>query len=111
MSHLKTIGEQVGVRNAPGQRPEIHDRDETRQVEHLALQVLAVAQAAQVEQLRAWQEEHKQNLHLERQQHMSLVPDTCMPTPDSMQAALLSLHCTVTGLPPTLHLFCCMRGA
>lgn len=38
---------------APGERPELHDRDEACQVEHLPLQVLAVADAAQIEQLGA----------------------------------------------------------
>ena len=36
---------------APGQGPQLHDADEARQVEHLPLQVVAVAHAAQVEQL------------------------------------------------------------
>ncbi len=41
--HLEAVGEQVGVRGAPGQRAELDDADEARQVKHLALQVLAVA--------------------------------------------------------------------
>jgi len=52
-ARLEAVGEQEGVRLAPGQRPELLHRDEARQVEHLALQVLAVAHAAQVEQLGA----------------------------------------------------------
>ena len=36
---------------APGEGPELHDADEARQIENLPLQVLAVADAAQVEQL------------------------------------------------------------
>ncbi len=47
--YLKAVCEKVWVREAPRQRPEFHDRDEARQVQHLPLQVLAVANAAQVE--------------------------------------------------------------
>ena len=36
----------------PGEGPELHDADEARQIEDLPLQVLAVADAAEVEQLR-----------------------------------------------------------
>jgi len=49
--HLKAVSEQVGVREAPTERPKLHDRDEARQVEDLPLQVLPVANAAQVEEL------------------------------------------------------------
>ena len=36
---------------APGEGPELHDADEARQIEDLPLQVLAIADAAEVEQL------------------------------------------------------------
>ena len=41
------------MREAPAQRPELHHGDEARQVQHLPLQVLAVADAAQIEELGA----------------------------------------------------------
>ena len=50
-AHLKAVSQEIGVRCAPGERPELHDRDEASQVVHLPLQVLAVPQPAQVEQL------------------------------------------------------------
>ena len=50
-AHLEAVSEEVGVGGAPGERPELHDRDEARKVVDLALQVLAVPHAAQVEQL------------------------------------------------------------
>ena len=37
--------------SAPGQGAQLHDADEAGQVEHLPLEVVAVAHAAQVEQL------------------------------------------------------------
>ena len=53
VAHLKAVGKEVGMREAPAQRPELHDRNEAGQVQHLPLQVLAIADAAQVEQLGA----------------------------------------------------------
>ena len=53
-SHLKTVGDEVRMGASPGQRPKLCDAYKARQVQDLALNVLAVAHAAQVEQLRAW---------------------------------------------------------
>ena len=52
-SHLEAICDEVWVSAAPGQRSELGDADEPRQVQDLAFHVLTVAHAAQVEQLRA----------------------------------------------------------
>ncbi len=41
--HLDSVGQHVGVRQAPGQRARLHHADEAGQVEHLALEVLACA--------------------------------------------------------------------
>ena len=49
--HLEAVSKEVGVGNAPGQRPELHDANEAGQVEHLALEILAVLHTAEVEQL------------------------------------------------------------
>lgn len=46
-SHHITVG------RAPAQRPELHDTDETAQIEHLPLQILAMPHAAEIEQLGA----------------------------------------------------------
>jgi hypothetical protein len=39
----------VAVRNSPAEGPELHDRYEATQIEHLPLQVLAMAHAAEIE--------------------------------------------------------------
>jgi hypothetical protein len=50
---LEAIRDEVRVREAPAQRPRLGDRDEAREVEHLALEVAAVLEAGEVEELRA----------------------------------------------------------
>ncbi len=52
--HLKAVSEQVGVREAPTERPKFHDRDEPRQIKDFPLQVLPIANAAQVKELGSW---------------------------------------------------------
>lgn len=51
MLHLQSICEEVGVRHAPAEGPELHDRNETCQIEHFPLHVLAILHPAEVEQL------------------------------------------------------------
>lgn len=50
-AHLKPICEQVRMHAAPGQGAQLHDGDEACKVQHLTLEVLSIAQSAQVEQL------------------------------------------------------------
>lgn len=53
MLYLQSVCEKVGVGHAPVERPELHDRNEARQVQDLPLHVLAILHATQVEQLGA----------------------------------------------------------
>ena len=53
MLHLQSVCEEVGVRHAPTEGPELHDRNEACQVEHFSLHVLAILHPTEVKQLGA----------------------------------------------------------
>ena len=50
-AHLEAVSNEIWVAEAPSEGPRLGNADETRQVEHFALQVLAVLEAGKVEQL------------------------------------------------------------
>lgn len=70
--YLKSVRENVWMCHTPAEWAELHDRDEAGKVEHLALHVLAVLHAAQVEQLCACR--HNKALSVSNSGRTALVP-------------------------------------
>lgn len=91
------------MRHAPVEGAELHDRDESSQVQHFALHVLAVLHAAQVEQLGACN--HPLALDTNSRFGLFLGTETPIMTPNGMNFSYFFFLSTGIGSSAT-HLTC-----